>query len=143
MQQNTMTEQMIEYRIDKNVTLESILGLYNANHWSSARKPEQLYNGLMNSDSLVTAWHEGNLVGLANAISDGHLVVYFPHVVVHPKFHRCGIGKSMMDRMLEKYQGFHQQSLIADQNAVHFFKSCGFQRAGATSPMWIFDGDEH
>ncbi len=83
------------------------------------------------------------MVGIGNAISDGHLVVYFPHMLVHPSFHGQGIGKRMMLAMLEKYAGFHQQMLTADGDSIEFYKTVGFVRAGRTEPMWIYAGDEH
>ena len=64
-----------------------VIALYRANHWSSAEKPEKLLPALRNSHTLVTARIDGRLVGLGNAISDGHLVVYYPHMLVHPEFH--------------------------------------------------------
>ena len=100
-------------------------------------------NALRGSHSLVTARVDGKLVGLANAISDGHLVVYYPHMVVHPEFQRQGIGRGIMERMQEKYANFHQQQLTADGDAVAFYKSLGFVRSGKTEPMWIYQGDEH
>ena len=39
------------------------------------------------------------LVGINNAISDGHLVVYYPHLLVHPDYYRQGIGKRMMQAL--------------------------------------------
>lgn len=98
---------------------------------------------LQNSHSLVTARFQGKLVGLANAISDGYLVVYFPHMLVHPDFQRLGIGKKMMKKLLDRYQNFHQKMLTADANAISFYESLGFSRAGKTQPMWIYAGTEH
>lgn len=136
-----MTE--IHYREDFNFTLDDVLSLYHALHWSSAEKPDQLINGLKNSHYIVTAWENSTLVGLANAISDGHLVAYISHVAVHPDYHRRGIGRGLMTRLMKRYEGFHQQGILADKNAVPFFKSLGFEQAGACHPMWIFAGDEH
>ena len=70
----------------KEIKLDQILDLYKANKWSAAEKPEELFNALMNSHSLLSAWVNGRLVGIGNAISDGHLVVYYPHLLVHPDF---------------------------------------------------------
>ena len=120
-----------------------IIALYRANEWSSAEKPAQLLAALRNSHSLVTARLNGQLIGIGNAISDGHLVVYFPHMLVHPHHQGQGVGKEMMKAMQEKYVGFHQQMLIADGRAIDFYKSLGFSRAGKTEPMWIFAGSEH
>jgi GNAT superfamily N-acetyltransferase len=122
---------------------DEVVALYRANQWSSADKPAQLLPALCNSHSLVTARIDGRLVGLANAISDGHLVAYFPHMLVHPEFQRQGIGKRMMELLLARYHGFHQLMLTADGNATRFYESMGFERAGKTEPMWIYAGNEH
>lgn len=122
---------------------DEVIALYKANAWSSAEKPRQLLAALRNSHTLVTARVNGRLVGLGNAISDGHLVVYFSHMLVHPEFHRQGIGRAMMGVLLERYADFHQKMLTADGDAVEFYESMGFQRAGKTEPMWIYAGNEH
>lgn len=120
-----------------------VVELYKANAWSSAEKPRQLLAALRNSHALVTARVGDRLVGLGNAISDGHLVVYFPHMLVHPEFQRQGVGRAMMGTLMEKYEGFHQRMLTADGEAVEFYKSMGFERAGRTEPMWVYAGNEH
>lgn len=122
---------------------DEVIRLYRANGWSSAEKPVQLMAALRNSHALVTARIEGELVGLGNAISDGHLVVYFPHMLVHPAQQGKGVGRLMMGAMLERYAGFHQMMLTADGAAIDFYKALGFERAGKTEPMWIYAGSEH
>lgn len=119
----TLTES-IEYRRDAHLAIDQVLALYRANAWSSASKPDRLMAALAGSDSVVTAWQGERLIGLGNAISDGHLVVYYPHLLVH-------------------YDGFHQHMLVADGAAVEFYRGLGFVRAGRTEPMWIYSGDDH
>ncbi|MEX0711588.1 MAG: GNAT family N-acetyltransferase [Pirellulales bacterium] len=136
-----MTE-TIQYRETQDVPKEAVVDLYRANNWSSASKPEQLHQALLHSHSLVTAWDGGRLVGLANAISDGFLVVYYPHLVVHPDYRRQGIGRELMARLMRRYEGFHQHAVLADTNAVPFYEQCGFERSVCTA-MWIYDGDDH
>ena len=127
----------------REINIEEIIELYKANEWSSAAKPQELFKGLMNSHSLITAKHESKLVGLGNAISDGHLVVYYPHLLVHPDFQGQGIGSLIMKRMQEIYRGFHMQMLTADGKAIDFYEKNGFSRAGRTKSMWIYAGAEH
>ena len=133
----------IAYTSDDEITEEEVVALYEANAWSSAKKPMTLMAALRNSHSLVTARIESRLIGLGNAISDGYLVVYYPHLLVHPDFQGQGIGKEIVKRLQERYQNFHQQMLTADGEAIGFYEKLGFVRAGKTEPMWIYQGDEH
>jgi len=133
----------IEIKETKDITLESIVELYELNKWSSAEKPNLLYQALINSHTLISAWLGEKLVGIANAISDGHLVVYYPHMLIHPDFQGKGVGRRIMQAMQEKYGAFHQQMLTADGGAIEFYKKCGFEKAGKTESMWIYQGNDH
>lgn len=133
----------IEIEINGSIEESEVINLYRANNWSSAEKPEKLLPALRSSHSLVTARISGVLVGIANAISDGHLVVYYPHMLVHPEYQRKGIGKRMVSALNSIYGNFHQQMLTADGEAIEFYKSVGFVRAGRTEPMWVYAGTEH
>jgi GNAT superfamily N-acetyltransferase len=133
----------IKIKLNDQIERNEVLALYSANESSSAKKPGQLMAALLNSHSLVTARESGTLVGLGNAISDGHLVVYYPHMLVHPDYQRKGIGKKMMAAMQTRYAGFHQQMLTADGKAIEFYQALGFERAGKTQAMWIYAGNEH
>ncbi|MCJ8281465.1 MAG: GNAT family N-acetyltransferase [Rivularia sp. ALOHA_DT_140] len=121
-------------------SIDDILTLYKANHWSSAKKPNELYNALMNSHSLVTAWDNQILVGLVNSITDGYLVVYYPHLLVLPKYQQQGIGLNLLKIITQKYQDFHQQILVAEAETVEFYQKCGFTKADHTQAMWIYHG---
>ncbi|MNI31950.1 putative acetyltransferase [compost metagenome] len=133
----------IQLSVNRDLNATDILQLYQANKWSAADKPEILIKALLNSHSLVTAWDGTILVGLGNAISDGYLVVYYPHLLVLPSYQGKGVGRLIMDKMQEIYKGFHMQMLTADGNAIEFYKKNGFERAGQTEPMWIYSGGDH
>ena len=133
----------IEVSFDRDINEGEVISLYKANGWSSADKPVELIAALTNSHSLVTAKVNGRLVGLGNAISDGHLVVYYPHLLVHPDYQGKGVGRKMMEAFQSIFGNFHQQMLTADGEAIDFYKSLGFVRAGKTEPMWIYSGTEH
>lgn len=135
----------MEIKIDTNgsITEDEVIEIYRANEWSSAEKPKELMAALKNSHTLVTARLSGKLIGLGNAISDGHLVVYYPHMLVHPEHHGQGVGRKMMEAMQSIYGNFHQQMLTADGGAIKFYEAVGFERAGKTVSMWIYSGSDH
>ena len=133
----------VRYRSTKSLPRAEGLRLYRSVQWSAARKPDRLVRALRRSHSVVTAWVRGSLVGLGNALSDGSLVVYYPHMLVLPEFQGRGIGRELMKRLMKRYRGFHQHILIAEATAVSFYRKCGFKRAGKTDSMWVFKGKEH
>ncbi len=138
-----MSSSTIQYSETRDLPIENILALYRANAWSSAEKPALLHKALLASHSLVTAWEGDQLVGLGNAISDGYLVVYYPHMLVLPEYQGRGIGTRLMQMLMARYEGFHQHMLVADGRAVEFYRKCGFERAGKTEPMWIYAAHDH
>lgn len=133
----------IDYREARELPCEDVLALYRANDWSAATKPDTLLAALSASHTLVTAWEGTRLIGLGNAISDGHLVVYYPHLLVLPDYQGRGIGRELMQRLMARYTGFHMQMLTADGRAISFYEDLGFVRAGQTEPMWIYAGNDH
>jgi len=133
---------MIDISFEDTIETSEVIEIYKANDWSSADRPDELINALRNSRSLVTARENGKLVGIANAISDGYLVVYYPHMLVHPDYHGQGIGRLIMQAMFDRYESFHQQMLTAVADAVGFYEQVGFERAGQTVPMWIYEGND-
>lgn len=133
----------IELRDDKDLPREKVLALYRANEWSSAEKPDALMNHIHESHSVVTAWEQGELVGLGNVMSDGQLVAYYSHLLVMPERHGQGVGTLIAKRLMDRYRDFHQQVLLADGRSTEFYRRLGFAPAGSTQSMWIFQGDEH
>jgi GNAT superfamily N-acetyltransferase len=138
-----MTARAIRFSERRDIPVAKLVALYQANGWSSAKKPDLLRKALSNSATLVSAWVGSELVGIGNAITDGYLVVYYPHMLVHPKHQGRGIGSEIMKRLMDKYRGFHQHMLVADGRAIEFYEKCGFTRAGKTESMWIYAGDDH
>ncbi len=133
----------IEISEKRQIDKDKILDLYRQNRWSSADNPDKLIKALENSHSLISAWDGDKLVGLANSLSDGYLVVYYSHLLILPEYQGNGIGKMIMQKFQEKYSDFHQQILVADGKAIEFYEKCGFKKAGSCLPMWIYKGHDH
>ena len=55
-------------QISKEIQESEVVNLYRENGWSSAQCPDKLIPALLNSDTLVTARVNNELVGLGNAI---------------------------------------------------------------------------
>ncbi|BAZ65743.1 MAG: GNAT family N-acetyltransferase [Pelatocladus maniniholoensis HA4357-MV3] len=137
-----MGDAEVEFRDHAILPRNQVLELYQECGWSSAAKPDQLLTALANSHTVISAWYSETLVGLGNAISDRALVVYYPHLLVRPAFQRRGIGRRIIKALQSHYVGYHQQVLLAVQDAVDFYQECGFQKACSVEPMWIYDDSD-
>ena len=133
----------IQLRWGGDLPVDDVLSLYRSVGWSAATKPNALTAALKGAHGTVSAWDDERLVGIGYAISDGHLVVNYAHLVVSPAYQRRGIGTSIMRALMSRYGGFHQQTILADEHSIPFYASLGFVRAGRTEPLWIYQGTEH
>ncbi len=132
---------VVRYAESRAFTREQVLELYTSCGWSSAEHPDELMLALANSHSIIEAWASGRLIGLVNAISDGSLVVYYPHLLVSPDARGQGVGTELMRRMRAKYEGFHQQVLLSYDHAASVYEKAGFERAPGVVPFWVYSGD--
>jgi predicted N-acetyltransferase YhbS len=106
----------------------SILGLYRAHGWTHANDPTRLRLAVESSSlALVAVDDEGEVIGFARAMSDQAFAVYIADVLVAPDHQRRGIGRSLMQAILDHYppSRFHHQVLIAERGAEGFYESLG------------------
>jgi GNAT superfamily N-acetyltransferase len=93
---------------------------------------EQIKTGLINSAFIVAAKDGESTVGMARIVSDGGYVYFIVDVLVLPEYQRKGIGKSMMEKVMEYirsnlHEGYCiQVDLLAAKGKENFYKKFGF-----------------
>jgi GNAT superfamily N-acetyltransferase len=128
---------MIEYKTIKDFTEKELETLFLSVQWSSGKYPDRLKIAMNNSDTVISAWDGAKLIGLMNALSDKIMTVYFHYLLVMPEYHSQGIGRTLVNKMLEMYQPFARKALIAYNSEVEFYKKCGFTPHDDKKPMFI------
>ncbi|NLJ16575.1 MAG: GNAT family N-acetyltransferase [Clostridiales bacterium] len=105
-------------------------------------------NGLENSAYIVSAYDGERLVGLARLISDGGYVNFISDVIVHPKYQLKGIGKNLVEMILEHLQKNLIEGekiavyLMSAKNKEAFYKGFGFEahpnaKKGSGMSLWL------
>lgn len=122
----------------ETISKEALESLFLSVEWESGNFPEKLYEAIINSHSVVTAWDGEQLVGLANALSDGVMTAYFHYVLTNPAYQGQGIGKVMMEMMLDRYKDYYTKVLIAYPKAIDFYKRLGFESEEDSLPMYTY-----
>jgi ribosomal protein S18 acetylase RimI-like enzyme len=106
-----------------------LVSLYASVQWTSyTRDPEALERAVRQSSFVVCARSDdGELLGLARAVSDDVSVCYVQDVLVRPEAHRQGVGRSLMRAVLTRYAHVMQQVLLTDDGEAQqaFYRSLG------------------
>lgn len=94
---------MIEIR-ENQLDVRSYLGLRASVNWKHL-SDDQALKAINNSIYNVTAYIDNKLVGMGRIVGDGAVICYIQDLVVHPKYHNIGIGKQLMNKLIEFTQG--------------------------------------
>lgn len=61
------------------------------------------------------------------------------YVLVNPQYQKYGIGKKLMQMMLEHYKDYHKVCLIGVNTAVGFYEHLGFEVNEKAKPMFYLN----
>lgn len=123
------------------VDQDDLLDLYGSVGWLAyTSDPEALTRAVEASTYVVTARHEGELIGLARVLSDGVAILYLQDILVRPDWQRRGVGGALLARCLERYGHVRTKVLMTDdEERQHaFYRAMGFRLASETEPLHVF-----
>ena len=111
-----------------------IIALYRELGWSHAADPGRLRIAVERSAfSIVAVDEDDEVVGFARALSDQAFAVYIADVLVRPSRQRQGIGRALVEAILDRYplERYHHQVLVAERGAEGFYRRLGLVPVGA------------
>ena len=118
-----------EILVDQIPEPDSVLELYDAVGWLAyTRDPTRLLQGLHDSLRVCTAYDRERLIGLARVVGDGATIIYLQDILVHPDYHRQGIGQALLDAVFEPFMEVRQHVLLTDTDDSQkaFYEATGF-----------------
>jgi predicted N-acetyltransferase YhbS len=104
-----------------------IVALYRELGWSHAADPTRLRIAVERSAISIVAVDDDEVVGFARALSDEAFAVYIADVLVRPARQRQGIGRALVETILDHYplERYHHQVLVAERGAEGFYRRLG------------------
>lgn len=95
--------------------------------WISGKYPDRLYQALLHSSTVITAWDNKRLVGLIRVLDDGEMLAYMHYVLVHPDYQKNGIAGTMIEKVKEKYKDYlYLEVMPEDSKNSAFYERFGF-----------------
>lgn len=120
---------MIDYKDTTQIDKMKLRNLYSSVGWSAYTNDlDILERAISNSLSVITAWHNDELVGLIRVVGDGYTILYIQDILVHPDYQNQNIGTYLMNKILNDYKDVRQKTLLTEEDTKvrHFYEKFGF-----------------
>jgi predicted GNAT family N-acyltransferase len=117
----------ITYSLDRPLPLDAVRRLLAQTDWAAQRTPADLQTMLAGS-VWIGAWQDDWLVGFARAITDGVYRALLEDVVVDKALRGQGIGRALVEKLLERLAPVQQILLVCGDHLVPYYGQFGFER---------------
>lgn len=98
---------------------------------------DRIWKMFENASLVVTAWHNGHLAGIARVLTDGVLYSYLCDLAVEPDVQRLGVGKALINAILERCKG--TELVLRDSDiSSGYYEYLGFKRV---ENAWVRKAD--
>ncbi|HAK44080.1 MAG TPA: hypothetical protein DCM59_17040 [Clostridium sp.] len=118
---------MIMYNTDKKVDYDKLKTLFNEVGWNDKTDDINRLKAMVeNSQIVVTAWDEETMIGFARCTTDYVFNGQINNVVVDSKYRRKGIGKVLINTILDssKQVTYMLRGSIRNEK---FYRGLGFE----------------
>ena len=85
---------------------------------------------------MISAYHNGSLIGFGRIICDGVLHALIVDVIVLPEYQHKGIGSAVMTRLMEycRSKNIRDIQLFCATGKVEFYEKLGFVKRPDNAP---------
>lgn len=119
----------IEYKFDSIPSTNAIIDLYRS---SGINRPitdtERIAKMYRNSNLVVSAWINGELVGIARSLTDFCYSCYLSDLAVNKEYQHQGIGKKLIELTQEKISPESMLLLLSAPAAMGYYPKIGLQK---------------
>ena len=137
----------------EHITFQNEISVENYNHLRESVDfiqitPRRAECALANSLYKIVAVDKGQPVGMARVVGDGGYVYFICDVIVHPKYQSRGLGRKIIEHVLEWLESQVDEgetimvNLMSAMNKEEFYGKLGFHKRpfgnhGSGMSKWI------
>lgn len=121
----------IIYRTTEMPDVEQIIAVYKSSGivrpTADKKRIERMY---ANSNVIITAWHDNQLIGVARALTDFAICCYLSDLAVRKEYQGQGIGKQLVEEVKKVIGTTSEISLLllSAPNAMEYYPKIGFNK---------------
>lgn len=131
----------IEYKINEPITTKQFIALLENSTLGERRPTEDrvcMEGMISNSNLMISAWDNGELVGIARSITDFHFACYLSDLAVGKKYQKTGIGKQLQILTQKQLGPKCKLILIAAPAANSYYEHIGYKN---NRRCWVLERD--
>lgn len=132
----------IEYKVNSPITADQFIDLLQRSTLGERRPVEDIncIEGMLkNSNLMISAWRQGNLVGIARSLTDFNYACYLSDLAVCRNYHDCGIGRKMQVLTQQQLGQKCKIILVAAPDANTYYEHIGY---ASNSRCWVLERDK-
>ena len=117
-------------KVLQDIDNSALKALYNSVGWTGYTEDiSVLRKAIEGSSHVVVVEEDGQIIGLAHALSDDATMMYIQDILVHPTHQSKGIGKALVNALLERYKHVRQKVVLTDDRPqqMQFYAALGFK----------------
>lgn len=119
----------IEYSFDRRPTADQIIKLYDtAGLPRPTNDKERIQKMYDNSNLIITAWDNEQLVGVSRSITDWVWSCYLADLAIHPDYKKRGIGKKLVQLTKAKLGEESMILLLSVPTAMEYYPKIGMKK---------------
>lgn len=120
---------VIEYRLNFPLEPVDVAAVFNA---SGIRRPTKdlarIERMFANADLILSAWHEGKLIGVCRALTDFSYCCYLSDLAVANAYQNQGIGRELIARVQASIGDEVALILLSAPEAMEYYPKVGFEK---------------
>jgi GNAT superfamily N-acetyltransferase len=118
---------MITYKTDVTPTGEQVVALYKSAGLNRPDDAERMNDIYANSNLIITAWENEELIGVSRSITDFHWSCYLADLAVRKDFQSAGIGRTLLNMTKEYIGDKCMLLLLSAPAAMEYYPKLGME----------------
>jgi len=105
------------------------------------KSPADLELVFINSKYMCFIYDVSRLIGAGRALSDGSDCSYICDISVHPEYQGYGLGKQIVQTLVEKSKGHRKIILYSEPGKEGFYAKLGFKKMNTAMAIFENEGE--
>ncbi len=119
----------VQYKINEPLKTEQIIDVFiDSGIMRPVQDMARIETMFKNSNLIISAWNNGELIGISRSITDFAYCCYLSDLAVKKEYQNSGIGKRMIQMTREKIGDNVMLLLLSAPDAMEYYPKVGFEK---------------